>query len=478
LEETYLGRVLKLSPHAPAFSFPAVTLPSPLHLLSLQVQDKDADTVDTPTSSFSSISVLTIEKYHHWIALWNTTLVFVSLCLAVASHEDYLRTRNDPNYKESELNLIKVLQTFITLVLILGAAAYQLLHLWIQNMRTARHLPRRAYLKCAMTFCVEFFVLLWHPSEFINGQREMAIIVTSNPDNHHYSWETVLTWLVMLRIYMVGRGFRHYMMMQHCDTTHVAIVQADIKIDSTFFWIKFCLDRHVAVFAAVLSVIFILWTSYLVRLAESGGTEDRFFWYTDCLWFVMVTATTTGYGDLSPETLLGRTVAVLVMICGIIMASLATAVLSDHLDFNPEESRFVEATHTFVLESGMRQLSARVIQAFFRYNVAIKEAEAWPGEIRKDARFQARRKLDKACRRANAQRKKNLREQNESRLVTKAVVEDIHQTITVDLTRLILDLDHKVSQIKVVMERNGLEFPTKEEEEEMNAQKSPVNNPY
>jgi hypothetical protein len=407
-------------------------------------------------------------------------VAFVSVCLAVVSHEEFLRTRRNPDFEELEMYSIKVLQTFFTLVLMVGAAAYQLVNLWIQSMRTARHLPRRAYIKCAMKFAVEVCVLIPHPSEFISGQRETAIMFTGPviTDNHHYSWETVLTFCVMLRVYWFGRGFRHLMMMRHCNTTHVAIVQADIKIDTTFFWIKFCLDRHVVVFAAVLSTSFFLWTSYLVRLAESGGTEDRFFWYTDCLWFVLVTATTTGYGDLSPETMLGRTVAVLVMICGIIMAALATAVLSEQLDFNPEESRFVEATHIFVCESAMRQQSARVIQAFFKYNVAIKEAEAWPGEIRKDARFQARRKLDRVCRRANRLRKKNVREQNESRLVTKAVVDDIHQTITVDLTRLILSLDHKVSQIKLVMERNGLEFPTKEEEEASQAKKSPVNNPY
>ena len=36
---------------------------------------------------------------------------------------------------------------------------------------------------------------------------------------------------------------------------------------------------------------------------------------------------------------------------------------------------------------------------------------------------------------------------------------------------------HTVSQIKMVMQRNGLDFPTPEEEEEMRAQSSPAN-PY
>ena len=462
-------------PHFPALPSP---FPPPPHLLSLRIQNKHASSLST--RSYGSISVLAIEKYNHWIALCNTMVAFVSVCLAVVSHEEYLRTREEPDFEEigHEMYYNKVMQTFLTVVLIMGVAAYHLVNVWIQTMRTTRRLPHRAYIKPTMKFCLELLVLIWHPAEFVSGQRESAIIFTSHTDDHHYSWETVLTFCVMLRLYLCARGFRHLMMMRHCNTTHVAIVQAEIKIDTTFFWIKFCLDRHVVMFASCISPIFFLWTSYLIRLAESGGTQDRFFFYADCLWFVLVTATTTGYGDLSPETLLGRTVAVLVMICGIIMAALATAVFSEQLDFNPEESRFVEATHTFMLESAMRQLSARVLQAFFRYNVAIKEAEAWPGEIRKDARFQARKRLDRVCRMSTKQRKKNLHEQNESRLVTKAVVDDIHQTITVDLTRLILDLDRKVSQIKLVMERSGLEFPTEEEEEEMKAKHSPVNNPY
>jgi hypothetical protein len=48
--------------------------------------------------------------------------------------------------------------------------------------------------------------------------------------------------------------------------------------------------------STALALVFFSWTSYLIRLAEAGGSEHRFDLYADCLWFVIVTSTTTGYG--------------------------------------------------------------------------------------------------------------------------------------------------------------------------------------
>jgi voltage-gated potassium channel len=57
--------------------------------------------------------------------------------------------------------------------------------------------------------------------------------------------------------------------------------------------------------------------------------------YADALWWSIVTATTVGYGDISPETNIGRVIALILMIFGIgligmITGSIATYFLSGH----------------------------------------------------------------------------------------------------------------------------------------------------
>lgn len=60
--------------------------------------------------------------------------------------------------------------------------------------------------------------------------------------------------------------------------------------------------------------------------------EGKYFW--DSLWWAMVTATTTGYGDMYPVTLVGRIFASALMLFSI----LVTAMLVGRIivDFSPD----------------------------------------------------------------------------------------------------------------------------------------------
>lgn len=75
-----------------------------------------------------------------------------------------------------------------------------------------------------------------------------------------------------------------------------------------------------------LSVVLIIVAAGIYSLTEGAS-------YANSVWWAIVTATTVGYGDISPHTLLGRTVAVLLMFNGIgiigMLTSAITAYLSD-----------------------------------------------------------------------------------------------------------------------------------------------------
>lgn len=63
-------------------------------------------------------------------------------------------------------------------------------------------------------------------------------------------------------------------------------------------------------------------------LAEGKSQPDVFGSIPHALWWAVVTLTTTGYGDVVPQTLIGRLVAGAVMICGIGVLALLAAILS------------------------------------------------------------------------------------------------------------------------------------------------------
>jgi voltage-gated potassium channel len=81
----------------------------------------------------------------------------------------------------------------------------------------------------------------------------------------------------------------------------------------------------------------VLVASSVVVLVGAGGVmvaEPGMEQFGDALWWSVVTSTTVGYGDISPESVVGRLVAVLLMLVGIgtigmITGSIATYFLGD-----------------------------------------------------------------------------------------------------------------------------------------------------
>lgn len=70
--------------------------------------------------------------------------------------------------------------------------------------------------------------------------------------------------------------------------------------------------------------------------------------YGDAIWWSIVTMTTVGYGDISPETGLGRTLAVLLMLVGIGLIGIVTASIASYFIGNQqakstEEMKYLQA---------------------------------------------------------------------------------------------------------------------------------------
>ena len=73
----------------------------------------------------------------------------------------------------------------------------------------------------------------------------------------------------------------------------------------------------------VVTVIFVVVGGIAMRLAE----PDEFTNMGDALWFSVVTVSTVGYGDIVPESGLGRVVASVIMIFGLAFVPAVTAIV-------------------------------------------------------------------------------------------------------------------------------------------------------
>jgi len=116
------------------------------------------------------------------------------------------------------------------------------------------------------------------------------------------------------------------------------------------------------IYIVFITLACILLGSVAIYFAESGKTIDTF---PDAVWWAFVTATTVGYGDISPESGIGRVIAAILMLTGIgfigmLTGTIATYFLSpkdkvesviesrivDLSDLNEDDYKYIESLIT------------------------------------------------------------------------------------------------------------------------------------
>ncbi len=80
--------------------------------------------------------------------------------------------------------------------------------------------------------------------------------------------------------------------------------------------------------AAALFIIVLFSAATIARWVEGVRQPEHFGSIPASLWWAVVTLTTTGYGDVVPQSALGRVIAGLVMLCGISVLALLAGILA------------------------------------------------------------------------------------------------------------------------------------------------------
>ena len=94
------------------------------------------------------------------------------------------------------------------------------------------------------------------------------------------------------------------------------------------------------------------------------------------MWNVVITLTTTGYGDIFPKTFLGRIVGSLLMMWGTFLVSFFVVTVSNMLKFTPQEEKSYTLLLRLHFKEELKVYAVNVLANAYKHrNARIKSKE-------------------------------------------------------------------------------------------------------
>ena len=131
-------------------------------------------------------------------------------------------------------------------------------------------------------------------------------------------WVAGSQYLLVIRVLRVLRVFRVLRMVRYVGEAEV-LTQALVAS-----------RRKITVFVSSVLALVVVFGS-LMYLVE-GGANDKFSSIPDSIYWAVTTMTTVGYGDITPETAVGRMLATVIMIMGYGIIAVPTGIVTLELN--------------------------------------------------------------------------------------------------------------------------------------------------
>lgn len=134
----------------------------------------------------------------------------------------------------------------------------------------------------------------------------------------------LLTIIPFYLAYFVAADFRVFVMFRLLRLLKLARYSPGMRSLSEAVYI----ERRALLACAVILLALVVGTASIMHMAEHQAQPDRFGTIPDAMWWSVITLTTVGYGDSVPITPLGKVIASLTALMGLVMLALPVGIIA------------------------------------------------------------------------------------------------------------------------------------------------------
>lgn len=260
-------------------------------------------------------------------------------------------------YTTTESVILRIITSITSVLLVASVIVYNLIGVKLQLI-TAGLENWRLVINYSIIIKVltEVVICSIHPLPY--GEiRVPVVVVTEGTDggavfqDRRIPINSILTVLMFLRLYILCR----YLVV-HSDLFRDTTVQSlgtlsKVKINAQFVF-KALMTTHPGSCLMAILLCTLLISSWSIRVCEYHTVDRDHGNYLQALWLTAVTFLTLGYGDVVPNSICGRIIAIVTGLMGVGIMALCVAVLARKL----EQSRSEKYVHTFVQQIKLDKL--------------------------------------------------------------------------------------------------------------------------
>ena len=206
--------------------------------------------------------------------------------------------------EEHKLMLIEIKNLFLLIITLID-----LIFILISMFHPLSNSTDTLFLEFDLIVCILIFIDLMFG--YFTSQKSLREFFIK--DKNIITLISVVPFYFLLRYFMIFQIFQFVRIISLVRAWHLHKNSA----------VRFFISHHLFNVLLIILVVYVTLSSVLLVIFDSAFNS---IW--DGFWFSVVTATTVGYGDITPETSIGKALGILTIIVGIIFVSVFTAYLS------------------------------------------------------------------------------------------------------------------------------------------------------